>query len=195
MRRTWFVLGMVMLFFVGSVGVVGAAAPPTCGGMEATIVGTNGDDEIFGTPDDDVIVGLNGNDFIVGLSGNDVICGGNGNDFLIGQQGEDYLSGGNGDDIAIGGPDNDVVHGDNGEDLLFGNFGDDYLNGGNGKDFLNGDLPFPADQSPAPPGAYEDPYPNNDTCDGANGKDAATFCENETSIEEHPDPSTVIFEE
>lgn len=194
MRKSLFVAWAAMLLVLGSVGAVGASDHPMCGGMPATIIGTDGDDVLFGTPDSDVIVALEGNDTVFGGPGDDLICGNEGNDFLIGQQGEDHLWGDNGSDIVIGGPDNDVVHGGNGRDLLFGNFGDDYLDGGNGKDFLNGDLPFPADQSPAPPGAYEDPYPNNDTCDGGNATDAATFCENETSIEEHPDPSTIIFE-
>lgn len=166
-----------------------------CAGNDS-LFGENGSDIVDGGEGNDGIWGGNGNDeYLAGWKGDDHIWGGNGDDFLVGQQGEDVLHGDNGNDIAIGGPDNDMVYGDNGDDLLFGNFGDDSLYGGNGNDFLNGDLPFPADQSPAPPGAYEDPFSNTDSCDGGNGMDAETFCENQTSIEEHPDPSSVIFEE
>ena len=196
-------------------------ADPMCDGMAATIVGTNGDDFLEGTEGADVIVARSGDDFVAGLGGDDVICGGNGDDelfgdsfesslespggndrifgengsdFVVGMQGADVLSGGNGEDVVIGGPANDQVNGDNGDDLLFGAFGNDTLNGGAGDDFLNGDLPFPADFSPAPPGAYLDPRPNSDNCDGSQGTDAATFCESESDIEEHPDPATVILD-
>lgn len=197
MRRVLFVLAATAALVLGTVGVASAdhhPLGPYCGGYLATIVGTNGDDEIFGTDGDDVIVSGNGNDFVFGGAGDDLICGGNGDDFLVGNQGSDQMWGDRGNDIVIGGPANDAVFGGHGDDLLFGNFGDDTLWGGPGDDFLNGDLPFPADQSPAPPGAYEDPYPNRDSCRGERGTDAAVFCEAETSIEEHPDPGDIIFE-
>ena len=113
---------------------------------------------------------------------------------VVGLSGNDTVNGGNGDDLAIGGPGNDAVNGDRGNDLVFGNFGDDTLTGGEGDDFLNGDLPFPPEGGDVPPGAYEDPNPNSDSCDGGSGVDASTFCESETSIEEHPDPADVIFD-
>ena len=46
---------------------------PTCFGMPATIVGTEGDDELVGTPGPDVIVGLDGNDDIA-ASGVTIWC-------------------------------------------------------------------------------------------------------------------------
>src|SRR4030095_10153734 len=65
-------------------------APPTCNGKPATIVGTDGGDDLKGTQGPDVIVGLGGNDInIKGLGGNDVICGGKGAGFLRGSWGKD----------------------------------------------------------------------------------------------------------
>ena len=62
--------------------------PPTCNGLAATIVGTDGNDSLTGTPGPDVIVGLGGSDFgISGERGNDVICGGQGGDLLTGGPG------------------------------------------------------------------------------------------------------------
>lgn len=126
--------------------------PPMCQGLQATIVGTNGNDTITGTEGPDVIVGLGGNDIIHGLGGNDVICGGpgndtlfggagndtlygdDGNDFLLGEDGKDTMFGGAGRDSLVGGASADVLNGDSGDDLLVGGSGADTLNGGSGKD-------------------------------------------------------------
>lgn len=79
-----------------------------CGGEFATIIGTPGDDVIFGDevelPPDDVIHGLGGNDTIRGGGGDDRICGGDGNDSLFGEDGDDALDGGTGFDSCDGGP-------------------------------------------------------------------------------------------
>jgi Ca2+-binding RTX toxin-like protein len=88
--------------------------------LECTIIGTSGDDLLFGTDSDDVICGLGGNDILFGRRGDDRLIGGEGNDILFGSFGDDRLIGGEGDD------------------LLFGNDGDDYLEGGPGFDFLLG---------------------------------------------------------
>lgn len=92
--------------------------PHTCAGIEATIVGTDGDDIIMGTTGNDVIVGLGGNDTIRGLDGNDVICGGDGNDVLFG---------GNGDDRLFGEAGNDVLIGEAGVDTLSGGAGNNHF--------------------------------------------------------------------
>lgn len=42
---------------------------PTCKGQDATIVGTDGNDNLVGTSNRDVIVGLGSNDHISGLGG------------------------------------------------------------------------------------------------------------------------------
>jgi Ca2+-binding RTX toxin-like protein len=70
-----------------------AQATPTCDGKAATIVGTNGNDQIQGTSGNDVIVGLGGRDRIFGGAGNDIICGGDRGDLLRGQRGRDRLFG------------------------------------------------------------------------------------------------------
>jgi glucose/arabinose dehydrogenase len=101
------------------------AAPPTCKGIPATIVGTDGSDVLSGTPGKDVIVGLGGNDKLSGLAGNDLICGGAGRDTLKGGKGNDKLYGEAGKDTLKGGP---------GKDTLKGGPGKDKLNGGPGKD-------------------------------------------------------------
>ncbi|HCK65085.1 MAG TPA: hypothetical protein DHW49_02365 [Anaerolineae bacterium] len=119
----------------------------TCNGLPVTIVGTTGDDIIYGTNGADVIVGLGGNDVIYGGNGNDVICGGsgddiieggNGNDTLIGGFGNDTLDGGNGNDSLTGNDGNDTLYGQNGNDVLSGDNGNDTLVGHNGNDTLTG---------------------------------------------------------
>lgn len=136
--------------------ITGLDLVATCNGLPATIIGTPGDDVIYGTNGSDVIVGLGGNDTIYGGNGNDVICGdggddtlngGNGEDTLLGSFGNDTLNGGNGDDALSGGYDvdelyggngNDVLHGGPNNDLLAGEKGDDTLTGGTGADLFSG---------------------------------------------------------
>lgn len=81
----------------------------TCLGLTANIVGTQGDDTIYGTDGSDVIAGRGGNDTIHGLVGNDVVCRGDGNDNLPGGARIDYCGGGPGrctmSDQARGAPD------------------------------------------------------------------------------------------
>jgi len=95
-----------------------SAAPYTCDGKVATIVGTEGIDRINGTPGDDVIVGLHGKDVIHGRGGNDTICAyrdftgadsiPGGTDLLFGEGGSDTLIGTDVyADIATGGPGDD----------------------------------------------------------------------------------------
>lgn len=92
----------------------------TCQGTQATIVGTDGPDNLTGTPGRDVVAGLGGNDRINGAGGNDLICGDAGNDTLLGGVGNDSLFGGTG------------------KDKLNGGAGRDRLNGGPGKDSCKG---------------------------------------------------------
>jgi hypothetical protein len=100
---------------------------PTCDGLTATLIGSDGDDVITGTSGNDVIVGLEGDDEIDGAGGNDVICGGAGDDTLIGGPGDDDLFGQGDDDDLQGGP---------GADLLDGGGGTDACNGGGGANTL-----------------------------------------------------------
>ncbi len=89
---------------------------PTCRGVEATIVGTDGDDVLRGTPGDDVIVAGKGNDSVYAGAGNDIVCGNGGADSLWGEAGRDVLLGGGGADTVIGGDDKDKVRGGSGAD-------------------------------------------------------------------------------
>ena len=70
----------------------------SCEGRAATVVGTDGDDDLVGTPQRDVIVGLGGDDRLEGLQGRDVICGGDGADTILGGPRRDHITGGSGDD-------------------------------------------------------------------------------------------------
>ncbi len=111
---------------------------PTCMGMPATIVGTEGDDILRGTPGNDVILGLGGNDRIYGLDGNDILCGGDGNDLILGGPGHDRVLGERGMDLLYGGRGNDQMRGGAGMDRLYGHGGDDTIVGGYHNDYLNG---------------------------------------------------------
>jgi hypothetical protein len=111
---------------------------PTCNGLEATIVGSDDDNIIEGTPEDDVIVGLDGNDVIYGGSGNDTICGGPGDDIIDGNGGNDVLLGDDGNNVLNGGPGNDRLIGNGGNNILIGGVGRDRLIGGDNADICNG---------------------------------------------------------
>lgn len=101
-----------------------AAAPPTCAGETATLVGTDGPDRLSGTPRRDVVVGLAGDDVIDGLAGPDLLCGGPGADRLLGGSGDDELLGGT--DRLAQGPGGSYLLGD----TLLGGPGDDSMVGG-----------------------------------------------------------------
>lgn len=88
----------------------------TCRGTQATIVGTDGPDNITGTTGRDVVAGLGGNDRINGIGGNDLICGDAGNDTLLGSAGNDRLFGGTGRDKLNGGAGRDKLNGGPGKD-------------------------------------------------------------------------------
>lgn len=96
--------------------------------MDATIVGSTGDDAaLTGTDGPDVIAGRGGNDMIDGGGGNDIICGGDGSD---------VLSGGEGDDDLFGESGSDRIGADGGNDKLDGGSGADVLSGGAGNDLV-----------------------------------------------------------
>ena len=94
-RRLVPTLALVALVTTPLVAVGGpaGAAPPTCAGLKATIVGNARANQITGTPQRDVVVARGGNDTIRGLGGNDVICGGDGADTILGGEGNDRLYG------------------------------------------------------------------------------------------------------
>jgi uncharacterized delta-60 repeat protein len=71
--------------------LVGGNDRTRCLGHRATIVGTQGKDELTGTPHRDVIAALGGADKVRGLGGPDLICGGKGRDALLGGPGRDTV--------------------------------------------------------------------------------------------------------
>jgi Ca2+-binding RTX toxin-like protein len=95
----------------------------TCEGEIATIVGTNGNDDIVGTSGNDVIAALGGDDSIRALGGDDLVCGGAGND---------AMEGGTGGDEMDGGTDDDEMEGDDGGDEMDGGADDDILDSRDG---------------------------------------------------------------
>jgi hypothetical protein len=101
-----------------------AGTAVTCAGHRATIVGTSGNDEMFGTPGDDVIAALDGFDAVHGRGGNDIICGGPDGDLLLGDGGNDQLFGGRDTIYRLGGQ----LHAEG--DVLVGGLGNDRLGGG-----------------------------------------------------------------
>ena len=138
MRRT---LVLPFILVVGLlVGPVtgAAAAPPTCEGVAATIVGTSGPDTLTGTAGDDVIVGLDGSDTINSLGGDDIVCAGNDHDVVNTAAGNDRIHGGDGNDRLDAGAGFDIIHGDAGADVLHGRTENDDLFGGWGPDRLFG---------------------------------------------------------
>jgi len=106
---------------------------PTCDGLVATCIGTNGHDLLLGTDKDDVMMGLDGNDTIHGDAGSDVICAGPGNDSVLGAKGADVIFGEEGDDFLFGAVEADILDGGPGDfDVLWGGPGYDQLDGGPG---------------------------------------------------------------
>ena len=116
-------LFLALASLVPGSGPVGAA-PPSCAGRTATIVGTAGDDTLRGTGRADVIVASAGDDEVDGAGGADLVCGGAGADRLDGGPGDDRLLGQR--DRLDRGPAGTTLTGD----VLDGGPGDDVLDGG-----------------------------------------------------------------
>jgi len=130
LRSSVVVVATLAVLIAPAAPVAAQTATPTCAGVPATIVGTNGDDILRGTAKADVIVGNGGNDTIYGAKGNDIICA---------NAGDDYIQGGPGRDLIIGGYGDDRIIGNAGNDDLRGGFGDDYISGKEGADRIRGD--------------------------------------------------------
>ena len=101
------------------------------------LVGTEGDDIIYGKFGLDRLYGLEGNDFLNGGENDDELFGGDEDDTLYGSSGDDFLFGGNGKDVIVGNFGNDYISGDNGADELYGDNGNDILKGGPGPDYFD----------------------------------------------------------
>ncbi len=92
------------------------------------------EEEIEGTPGDDILRGTAGRDNIEGKGGDDELRGRAGNDDLDGDRGNDKLYGGTGSDDLDGEAGNDSLFGGAERDRLDGGAGNDRLNGGAGRD-------------------------------------------------------------
>ena len=110
-----------------------ALAAPRCLGRVATMVGTDRDDVLVGTPGPDVIVSGHGLDDVDGRGGDDRICSGGRPDFVRGGGGDDRIRAGGRSDTVFGGHGDDRLWGEaSSVDALFGGEGNDRLFGGNG---------------------------------------------------------------
>lgn len=112
------------------------------------IIGTELDDEIEGTPDNNLIIVFGGNNTVKGGAGNDCIVatggfnlidGDSGNDVIITGDSDDEVFGGSGDDIVFSSGGDDFLHGGSGDDTLIGGTGEDSIDGGTGKDTCEGE--------------------------------------------------------
>lgn len=118
-----------------------------CDGLEATHVGTAGNDVIEGTAGPDIVVDLLGHNKIRTFGGDDIVCSGPGDDDIRTNSGHDQVFDAGGDNIlllgagndeATLGGGNDIVYGKDGNDVLLGGNGDNDLVGGSGNDRLIG---------------------------------------------------------
>jgi Ca2+-binding RTX toxin-like protein len=114
------------------------------------LIGTDGNDSLYGTGSDDVLDGRAGNDTLYGGGGNDVLVGGTGSDKLFGEGGDDVFgvtadavwggqyrvvnvgspgSAGSGDEVQLSGSTRsyDIFIGGAGYDSLVGTSGNDAL--------------------------------------------------------------------
>ncbi|MFD1341424.1 calcium-binding protein [Litorisediminicola beolgyonensis] len=90
-----------------------------------SLLGTDGDDELYGLGGDDTLDAGAGADRLDGDAGDDLLNGRDGNDTLIGGTGSDLLTGGAGNDLVNGGTDDGSPDSD--YDRLYGSDGDDTL--------------------------------------------------------------------
>lgn len=115
------------------------------------IVGSSGNDSLFGGDDADTIKSRGGHDEIdlgdgredvweraFGAAGDDVIRQGEGASRLFGGAGNDALYGGGGLDRLFGGAGSDMLYGGLGNDTLDGGDSGDVLHGGDGNDAVFG---------------------------------------------------------
>jgi Ca2+-binding RTX toxin-like protein len=130
-----------------------------------TPVATEGNDFLWGTPNDDSIDALGGNDVLTGSLGADHLNGGDGFDtvdysasalgvmvdmargmgFTGDAEGDTYVSiervvGSQHGDVIVGNHNGMTLEGGNGDDWLSGGLGNDRIVGGAGNDTLRGDI-------------------------------------------------------
>lgn len=124
---------------VGPLPVTLDASHP-CFGLIPTHVGTNLDDSIYATQDDDIILTYGGNDTVWGRDGSDIICVGSGNDRVFAGSGDNLVYGGAGIDKMRAGVGNDTIYGGDDRDFLKGGHGDDKVYGEGGTDRIRGSV-------------------------------------------------------
>lgn len=116
-----------------------AEAYPTCDGVPATVIGTDEDDDLWGSAGRNVVAAGSGADTIVTMEGADLICAGPGADLVYAGAGRDVVRGGSGADVVFGGPGNDRLDGGTDADTLYGESGTrDRLDGGDADDSVDG---------------------------------------------------------
>lgn len=107
------------------------------------VIGSDGNDAIWGDTaanfldggkGNDSLFGGDGDDYLRGSAGNDSLSGFDHNDTLEGDAGTDQLWGGEGDDVLHGGSAGDKLYGQTGNDVLVGGTAADQLSGGDGSD-------------------------------------------------------------
>jgi Ca2+-binding RTX toxin-like protein len=149
-RRFRGAIALLLLASAAFAAIAGAADNegddvPRCHGREAEIVGTDGNDDLRGTPERDVIWAGKGDDVVFGSLGNDLICGGPGTDEMHGGRGNDEVFGGGGDEDQVNGNlgDDKILGGPGSRDEVAGDLGIDIVNGGPGKeDLVHGDYGY-----------------------------------------------------
>jgi Ca2+-binding RTX toxin-like protein len=100
------------------------------------VVGTPGDDVLYGGTGDETLTAKGGNDYLYGDIGDDLLKGGGGNDVLQGGDGADALRGGKGQNVLDGGAGDDLIFGGKGSSLIVGGTGNDTIRTGSGSDVI-----------------------------------------------------------
>lgn len=137
MRRVSMLALMTLLLALVLEARPALAAITTCNGLNATIIGTDADNFIYGTSSNDVIQANGGDDTVLAGGGNDLVCGNTEVDLVLGEGGDDEIYMGTGNDGGTGG-EYGGAQGNYGWDKIFGFDGNDALTGGGGNDQLYG---------------------------------------------------------
>jgi len=137
------VFGMTMVQMMGFETVIGSSGDDELyGGSQAeSLEGGDGDDIVSGGLKDDTLLGGNGMDTLAGGSGDDSLLGGSGMDQLFGGEGDDFLDGGDDYDALSPGAGADTVLGGDGDDVFFivADGDADSIDGGTGETYIHYD--------------------------------------------------------
>ena len=100
------------------------------------LYGTDQDDTIDGSSEQDAVFAYGGNDTITTRQGDDLVYAGDGDDNIDTCMGNDVIFGENGNDTIDAGEGNDYIDGGDGNDRIFSGKGDDTIIGGKGDDYM-----------------------------------------------------------